>query len=266
MTSESRAARGLFEAHGAAVYRFAMVLLKQHQDAEDCVQETFLKLLRHLDAGGDTSNVRGWLFTVAAHAARDRQRRRRRWVAWLPAHDAQVPPSSLPDEDGRLKRAREALEQSRIEDGAFVYSGSNQRVGAADKPAGSAARSAVSETTIYLLGGGSVERIRSAVEAFQTHWDELEKRRKKTGTHEGPYRIAPYYFYYGHRYAAQAIELFPEAERAKARERLRATLLKTRDDDGTWNDRIFPRSRAYGTATALMVLLEDKAPAVPKLK
>jgi len=111
MTSESRAARGLFEAHGAAVYRFAMVLLKQHQDAEDCVQETFLKLLRHLDAGGDTSNVRGWLFTVAAHAARDRQRRRRRWVAWLPAHDAQVPPSSLPDEDGRLKRAREALQR-----------------------------------------------------------------------------------------------------------------------------------------------------------
>ena len=111
MTSESRAARELFEAHGAAVYRFALVLLKQHQDAEDCVQETFLKLLRHLDAGGDTSNVRGWLFTVAAHAARDRQRRRRRWVAWLPAHDAQVPPASLPDEDGRLKRAREALQR-----------------------------------------------------------------------------------------------------------------------------------------------------------
>jgi RNA polymerase sigma-70 factor (ECF subfamily) len=109
MTSASQEARELFEAHGAAVYRFAMVLLKQHQDAEDCVQETFLKLLRHLDAGGDTSNVRGWLFTVAAHAARDRQRRRRRWVAWLPAHDAQVAPSSLPDEDGRLKRAREAL-------------------------------------------------------------------------------------------------------------------------------------------------------------
>ena len=110
MTSESRVARELFEAHGAAVYRFAMVLLQQHQDAEDCVQETFLKLLRHLDAGGDTSNVRGWIFTVAAHAARDRQRRRRRWVPWLPAHDAQVLPAALPDEDGRLTRARAALE------------------------------------------------------------------------------------------------------------------------------------------------------------
>ncbi len=94
----------------------------------------------------------------------------------------------------------------------------------------------------------------------------MEKRRKKTGTHEGPFGIAPYCFYYGHRYAAQAIELLPEAERAKARDRLLATLLKTRDDDGTWNDRVFSRSRAYGTAMALMVLLEDKAPAVPKLK
>jgi RNA polymerase sigma-70 factor (ECF subfamily) len=102
-------ARDLFEAHGAAIYRFAAVLLKHPQDAEDCVQETFLKLLRHLGAGGDTSNIRGWLFTVAAHAARDRQRSRLRWIPWLPAHDRRVAPASLPDEDGRLARARAAL-------------------------------------------------------------------------------------------------------------------------------------------------------------
>jgi RNA polymerase sigma-70 factor (ECF subfamily) len=102
-------AKALFEAHGAAIYRFAAVLLRHPQDAEDCVQETFLKLLRHLEAGGDASNIRGWLFTVAAHAARDRQRRRLRWIPWLPAHDRQVAPASLPDEDGRIARARAAL-------------------------------------------------------------------------------------------------------------------------------------------------------------
>jgi len=102
-------ARDLFEAHGAAIYRFAAVLLRHPQDAEDCVQETFLKLLRHLEAGGDTSNIRGWLFTVAAHAARDRQRARLRWIPWLPAHDRRVVPAPLPDEDGRLARARAAL-------------------------------------------------------------------------------------------------------------------------------------------------------------
>jgi len=93
------------------VYRFAAVLVRHHQDAEDVVQETFLKLLRHLEADGDTTNIRGWLFTVAAHAARDRQRRRNRWVPWMPAHDAPVSPASLPDEDGRLKIARDALRQ-----------------------------------------------------------------------------------------------------------------------------------------------------------
>jgi RNA polymerase sigma-70 factor, ECF subfamily len=111
MSGNAGAVRDLFDAHGAAVYRFAAVLLQNHHDAEDVVQETFLKLLRHLDGGGDTSNIRGWLFTVAAHAARDRQRRRGRWVAWLPIHDRQVAPAALPDEDGRLKQARDALRQ-----------------------------------------------------------------------------------------------------------------------------------------------------------
>lgn len=110
-TTAADTARGLFEAHGAAIYRFAAVLLRHPQDAEDCVQETFLKLLRHLDAGGDTSNIRGWLFTVAAHAARDRQRGRVRWIPWLPAHDRSIAPAPFPDEDGRLARARAALAQ-----------------------------------------------------------------------------------------------------------------------------------------------------------
>ena len=109
MAGNADAARELFESHGGAVYRFAAVLVRHHQDAEDVVQETFLKLCRHLEAGGDTRNIRGWLFTVAAHAARDRQRARRRWMPWLPAHEPRVPPVSLPDEDGRLKGAREAL-------------------------------------------------------------------------------------------------------------------------------------------------------------
>ena len=104
-----QAARDLFEEHGAAVYRFAVMLLRHHQDAEDVVQETFLKLLHHLNAEGHTDNLRGWLFTVAAHAARDRQRRRVRWVPWAPMHEPSIDPPELPDEDGRQKAAREAI-------------------------------------------------------------------------------------------------------------------------------------------------------------
>ena len=109
MQCSSEAARDQFEAHGAALYRFAAVLTRHREDAEDVVQETFMKLLRHLEAGGTLTNVRGWLFTVAAHAARDRQRGGRRWLPWAAAHEPAAPPPSLDDEDGRLKRARAAL-------------------------------------------------------------------------------------------------------------------------------------------------------------
>jgi RNA polymerase sigma-70 factor (ECF subfamily) len=104
-------ARALFQEHGAAVYRFAAVLLHHHHDAEDVVQETFLKLLHHLRDGGRAENLRGWIFTVAAHAARDRQRRRSRWVPWAAVHDPTVAPLQLPDEDGRLRTLRASLQR-----------------------------------------------------------------------------------------------------------------------------------------------------------
>lgn len=101
----------LFEEHGAAVYRFALVLLRHPEDAEDVVQEAFLKLLDHARAGRDATNLRGWLFTVAANACRDRMRRRTRWIPWASGHEPAVAPPSLPDEDGRLQAARRALSQ-----------------------------------------------------------------------------------------------------------------------------------------------------------
>lgn len=101
----------LFEQHGGALYRFALVLLRHHQDAEDVVQETYLKLLDHLNGGGGADNLRGWLFTVAAHACTDRMRRRSRWIPWSAAYEPPVAPRALPDEDGRVEAVRHALRQ-----------------------------------------------------------------------------------------------------------------------------------------------------------
>ncbi len=99
----------LFEQHGGALYRFALVVLRHHQDAEDVVQETYLKLLGHLNGGGAADNLRAWLFTVAAHACTDRMRRRNRWMPWSAEHDPQVAPPALRDEDGHLQAVRDAL-------------------------------------------------------------------------------------------------------------------------------------------------------------
>jgi RNA polymerase sigma-70 factor (ECF subfamily) len=98
-----------FRAHGAALYRFSCVLLHSPQDAEDVVQETFLKLLNHLQAGRGHSNVRGWLFTVAAHACRDRQRQRQRWRPWAPEHDRAVPPVESVAEAENLEIAQASM-------------------------------------------------------------------------------------------------------------------------------------------------------------
>jgi len=168
-----------------------------------------------------------------------------------------------------LERARRVLERARADGGAFLYSGvfkDKEARYTSDQIEGSCARATACEVTLRLLGGGSVEGTRGALEAFHAHWGEREKRRKKTGTHEGPYKIAPYYVYYGHRYAAQAIQMLPEADRAKERERLLKVILKSRDADGTWNDRVFDRSRAYGTAMIVLALLGDRAPLPPTFK
>jgi RNA polymerase sigma-70 factor (ECF subfamily) len=112
MAADSRqAVLTLFEEHGAAVYRFALVLLRHHHDAEDVVQETFVKLLDHAARQVDDTNLRGWLFTVAANACRDRMRRRSRWLPWSPANDPAIEPPPLHDEDGRLRAVRQAMLQ-----------------------------------------------------------------------------------------------------------------------------------------------------------
>lgn len=72
----------LFGAHGQALNRFCRGALGNTSDAEDIVQDTFLKVLQHLESGGDRSNLRAWLFTVAANACRDRARWRSRWLPW----------------------------------------------------------------------------------------------------------------------------------------------------------------------------------------
>jgi hypothetical protein len=101
--------------------------------------------------------------------------------------------------------------------------------------------------------------VRFAVEKFFEFWPELEKRRKKTGTHVAPYGVAPYYFFYAFTHAAAAIELLPEAERAANRTKFRELLFKVRDADGTWNDRVFPRSASFGTAMSVLALVEAGA-------
>ncbi len=159
-----------------------------------------------------------------------------------------------------FQRSIKVLQSSRTKDGAFQYSGTTGGRRRDAKLPGSIARSAGCETTLILLGKGDQKHLQSSIDAFHKYWDELEKRRQKTGTHVPPYNVAPYYFYYGHRYLAQAIQSLPKEKQAAEFKKFNKVLMKTRDKDNTWNDRVFKRSKSFGTAMAILALRTQQLP------
>ena len=71
---DERALDDLFERHEAPLYCFLLGILRDTHQAEDALQETFVRALERLD-GVDPDHLRGWLFTVAYHQAMLTRRR-----------------------------------------------------------------------------------------------------------------------------------------------------------------------------------------------
>ncbi len=162
----------------------------------------------------------------------------------------------FPVAEGLRDRAMAALELTIGEEGVVAYSAQRKTRESPDMIPGAMGRMLAVETVRSETGVDADDAIRAALAAFVNHWDELLKRKQKNGTHVAPYGVAPYYFFYTHGYAAEAIERLPEAERAAWRDRLNRLLMSVRDEDGSWNDRVFPRSAAYGTAVTVLAFTE----------
>ncbi|MEO6596363.1 MAG: hypothetical protein ABIP94_16560 [Planctomycetota bacterium] len=171
--------------------------------------------------------------------------------------------------DAVVTQALDALERSRAKPGGYGYGAAaksqaevdEDKLSMMDKTPSSAARAAICETTLLLAGRGDLTRLERAVELFFEHWNDLAVRKSQTGTHIMPYGIAPYYFLYGHLYCAQAIEQLPDAKkREELRAKMRVVLARSREQDGSWNDRQFGRSGGYGTALALMTMHMARLP------
>jgi RNA polymerase sigma factor (sigma-70 family) len=65
------------DAHRDAVWRFLVASVGYH-DAADCFQETMLSALRAYPTLHDSSNLKGWLFTIAHRKVIDMTRARNR--------------------------------------------------------------------------------------------------------------------------------------------------------------------------------------------
>ena len=61
-----------------SLYGTALRLTRRPQDAEDLVQETYLKAFRAVDRFEPGTNLRAWLFTILHNTARNRARDRAR--------------------------------------------------------------------------------------------------------------------------------------------------------------------------------------------
>ena len=68
MTSE-RALEELYEAHSAALLSFCRHLLGSREEAEDVLQQTFVRALDALRSGVVPEHPRAWLFTIARNRA-----------------------------------------------------------------------------------------------------------------------------------------------------------------------------------------------------
>jgi RNA polymerase sigma-70 factor, ECF subfamily len=73
--AEDDALAALVEQYAGALYRVAFSVLRNPADAEDAVQEAFLRVLRHRDTLGEVRDHRVWLIRIVWNIVLDRKRR-----------------------------------------------------------------------------------------------------------------------------------------------------------------------------------------------
>lgn len=70
----------LVEAYSGVIYRLAMKMLEDPQDAEDVLQETFIKAYKALPGFDGRSSLSTWLYRIATNEALMQIRRRKKGV------------------------------------------------------------------------------------------------------------------------------------------------------------------------------------------
>ena len=78
--TDSSAFENLVERYGKSLYAVSFQILKNSQDAEDAVQETFLKAFRAIDGFRGDSSLYTWLYRIAQNQSLMKLRKRNRAV------------------------------------------------------------------------------------------------------------------------------------------------------------------------------------------
>lgn len=112
----------LVETYSGVIYRLAIKMLENAQDAEDVLQETFIKAYRHLSNFDGRSSLSTWLYRIATNEALMLIRRRKHTFISIDepletAEQDQVPVQivdwcCLPEEELISSEARSHLDQA----------------------------------------------------------------------------------------------------------------------------------------------------------
>lgn len=116
LSNDQEAIATLVNRYSGAVYNQAYRMLGSQQEAEDAVQEVFLRAYRRLDSYDPSRRLITWLLTISSNYCIDRLRRRRlTWLTlddvafWLPSAESGPERSALIGE--RRAQVQRALQQ-----------------------------------------------------------------------------------------------------------------------------------------------------------
>jgi RNA polymerase sigma-70 factor (ECF subfamily) len=87
---DEAAIRAIMQANNRRLYRLARGILRNDSEAEDVVQETYVRAFTHLDSFRGDSSLATWLARIAMNEALGRLRRQRPNVEWTT-----LPPGTL---------------------------------------------------------------------------------------------------------------------------------------------------------------------------
>lgn len=111
----------LYRLHFRTVWNLCLTFLREPADAEDAVQETFLRLAREDRAFESEEHVKAWLIRMAKNVCRDELRRWRRKE--LPLDEARNAAAPAPEIDETLAAVRSLPEKYRTAIYLYYYEG-----------------------------------------------------------------------------------------------------------------------------------------------
>jgi RNA polymerase sigma-70 factor (ECF subfamily) len=123
LAGDRDAFRVLVERHSATIFRLAYRLTGNHHDAEEIVQEAFLRAYQKLEQFASQANFATWVYRIAANYTIDRMRQRKQEDARRQASSAEMnddveqdPLRQIPDVAPTPERLTQSVElRSEIE-------------------------------------------------------------------------------------------------------------------------------------------------------